>query len=86
MARLSETVPDCIHRETSDEACLLYAGSDRMEKANVYLCNWPEAHPEYFVNAPRWIQKKAYPGIAITPETDCIGCPGRTALQEDGDG
>lgn len=68
--------PVCIFRDKSAEAYRVGPYGTKTS-VTVWLCNWPEAHPEHFVNAPRWLQKRVYPGLAITPETDCINCPAR---------
>ncbi len=80
---ISDAVPSCVHRCQSDEAYILRAGSNATERTRVWLCGWPEAHPEHFVDAPRWLQKAVYPGLAIVPETDCVRCPGRASPPSD---
>ncbi len=79
-------IPDCAHRDRSPEAYSIDPLTGRETPITVYLCNWPDAHPAHFVDAPRWLQKKVYPGLAIMPETDCINCPGRALSPSSSDG
>lgn len=82
---MGERPPDCIHRDISDEAYRVDMTSGRETPIQVYLCNWPEANPAFFVDAPRWLQKQVYPGLAVVPERDCVNCPARRALTTKGD-
>lgn len=44
-----------------------------------HLCTWADAHPERFLNAPRWISSRALASELIHPEHHCVGCPGYEA-------
>lgn len=76
---MAEPLPMCVHRGKADEAYSFDPETGRETPITVHLCNWPDANPDRFVDAPRWLQKKVYPGLAITPKTDCTNCPARTA-------
>lgn len=55
-------------------------GPDGQEADEVgHLCLWADAHPERFINAPRWISKRALASDLIRPARDCVGCPGYEA-------
>lgn len=70
----------CVHRGKAEEAYSAPVDDMmRMTPTTVWLCNWPEANPDRFVDAPRWLQKRVYPGLAITPESDCVDCSARLA-------
>lgn len=73
--------PACRHRTKSDEAYKIEVerpGQRSVEHpVTVFLCGWPEANPDRFVNAPRWLTALTYPGLAIVPEKDCVDCPAR---------
>lgn len=64
----------CVHLEKSSEAQTITEDL-RREVTTVWLCNFPENNPQKFVDCPRWITKLIYPGLAVTPETDCVKCP-----------
>lgn len=46
------------------------------QRVEVRLCDWPDQHPERFVNAPRWLLQQIGSGLMIRPEHDCVSCPG----------
>jgi hypothetical protein len=65
----------CYYNRASPEA---YAVSETGEerRIEVRLCEWPDQNPDRFVDAPRWLLRLIGGGLAITPERDCVGCPG----------
>lgn len=49
----------------------------RLIPVDLHLCDWPDQHPERFVDAPSWWHKRIGVSPAISPERDCVGCPAR---------
>ncbi len=67
----------CIHLSTSDDAVAIEPDGTQT-RCIAYLCDWADAHPERFANAPRWITQYALSGGGLfTPQKHCTGCPGR---------
>ncbi len=53
MTRSCET---CRHRERAPAVCDVPAYDTTINRpVNAYLCLWADAHPERFVDAPRWL-------------------------------
>lgn len=66
----------CQHLEISDEAYCIDAVTGATTPAIVHMCGWTENNPAGFVNSPRWLVKRVFGFLAITPEHDCKDCPG----------
>lgn len=49
---------------------------------HILLCAYAEAHPERFINLPRWLQAGALAGKPISPHHDCLACSCYKAGQE----
>lgn len=46
------------------------------------LCTWADAHPERFVDMPRWMSSWALSGGPnFNPKKHCIGCPGYESVK-----
>jgi hypothetical protein len=64
----------CKHLTTTEAFRI---GPDGKQTPEVgHLCVWADAHPDRFIDAPRWITNPALASILIRPERDCVGCPG----------
>ena len=53
-----------------------WTATARRKSTKLYLCGWPEAHPEFFINAPGWPTRLVGGGAMIHPEEHCVRCPG----------
>lgn len=70
---------DCTHLSQTEAFSIdLVTGEE--SPIDHYLCVWAEAHPERFMNSPRWLSTWA---LAGGPNFDaarhCPGCPGYEA-------
>ena len=66
--------PECYHRSTTHAVSIDRFGNTQEHK--LYLCVWPEGHPEFFINAPGWLTRLVGGGAMIRPEEHCVRCPG----------
>lgn len=47
------------------------------DSPHLAACMWPDAHPERFLSAPRWLSSWALSGGPnFNPKQHCPGCPG----------
>ncbi len=68
---------DCVYQIASPEAYAVNPRTGQTEAVEVTLCEWPDQHPERFLNAPMWLLRQIGSGLAINPERDCKNCPAR---------